>query len=369
MKKLFFIWAAIILAAIIGIVTGSALLAVGLLAAFALVIASPKVGESGFCRLTLSVPELSQMVIDAFKFQTPELFGPNGFALDVSSQTARLNDKITSHIVSVPTTSAYDPNTGFEDASLQDSTDLLTDVPVTLSQSLKTVIRIKLGSQLSSKINLAQSMAEQGYALRKAVIDAVLAQVTSGNFSHQKAVDTASVNLDAAEGIRTKLNKQKALPFGRFGIVNSDVAGALQGDQRIGSSLFYQQLNGDQGYRTFKRVSGFNNIFEYPDFPTAGNITGFFGDRRSLVVAVRALDFAQVKASDLGIPENMAIFPMQDPATGLPFTAAGYQKYGTGDIIFALAILFGVGAGNQGGAGDTITDRAGVRLVSSGSDA
>ena len=165
------------------------------------------------------------------------------------------------------------------------------------------------------------------------------------------------------------MNKQKTLPFGRFGIVNSDVAGALQADPRIGSSLFYQQLNGDQGYRTFKRVSGFGNIFEYPDFPTAGNLTGFFGDRRSLVVAVRALDFAQVKPSDLGIPENMSITQMQDPGTGMPFTAAGYQKYGTGDIIFALAILFGVGAGNQGGAADTITDRAGCRLVSAGSDA
>lgn len=356
--------AGLIAAAVFAVVTHSIMVPLAFLALLAVTIA-PR--TSGVFRVTLSVPELSQMVIEAFKFQTPELFGQNGFALDVNSQTARLGDTVTSHVVGVPTAQDYDQTTGFEN-NVTDATSLLTDVPVTLSYLKHVPIRIKLLSQLSSKVNLQQTLMEQGYALRKLIIDTALQTITSGNFSHQLPSATLNVNLDTVEALRTKLNNQKAAPFGRFGIVSSAVAGAIQADQRVGSSLFYQQLNGDNAYRRYKNLAGFGNVFEYPDFPTAGNLTGYFGDRRGIVVAVRPIDFAQVKASDLGIPENMAIFPQVDPESGMPFTAVGYQKYGTGDIVFSIALLFGVAAGNQGGSADTITDRAGVRLVSSGTE-
>ena len=365
--KFTFIWAAIILAAVIGLLHSSIAVFAVLLIAAALINAGYRPGQC--LRVTLSVPELSQLVLEAFKVQTPELFEPGGFALDIESKTARLNDKITSHIGAVPTTANYDPTPGVGFASgVQDATDLLTDVPVTLSYFKHVPIRIKWLSQISSKINLSIALMEQGYALRKLLIDTALGVVLPANFTYQKATDPANINLDTIEAIRSKLNSQKAAPFGRFGIVSTAFAGALQADQRIGSSLFYNMLNGDTAYRRYKNLAGFANVYEYPDFPSTANLQGYFGDRRGIIVAVRPIDFAQVTPEALGIPKIMSFTPMVDAETGLPFVAVGWQDPGTGDLYVSIGILFGVAGGNQGGAAAAITDRAGVRSVSAGND-
>src|ERR1035441_4193277 len=69
--------------------------------------------QPGMCRtVTLSVPEILMDVLDAFKLQTPELFGPNGFATDFSSKTAVLGDKITAKIAHVPVVGSYSPAKG-----------------------------------------------------------------------------------------------------------------------------------------------------------------------------------------------------------------------------------------------------------------
>ncbi len=365
--QIIFIRAAILLAAVIGLLHHSFALFAGLVIATAFINAGFHRSAYGMCRLTLSVPELSQLFIDAFKTQTPELFSPGGFALDISSKTAKLGDVITSQIGLVPVARDYDPVTGFKNG-LQDSTDLISDVPVTLNYFKHVPIRIKLLSQISSKIDLANAMNEQAYALRKIVIDTLLGLVLPANFSYQKATDPANVNLDTIEQIRTKLNTQKAAPQGRFGIVSSAFAASLQADQRVGSSLFYNMLNGGNAYRRYTNLAGFSNIYEYPDFPNTANLQGYFGDKRGIICAVRPIDIAQVKPADLGIPETMAMIPMMDAETEMPFVGAGWQDVGTGDINLSIGILFGGSAGNQGGAQNAITDRAGVRSVTAGND-
>jgi hypothetical protein len=363
-----FIWTTLLLVAALAIVTKNPWLVIGCVIAVALVNAGfHRTAYSGLCRVTLSVPELSQLVIDAFKVQTPELFGSGGFALDIESKTAKLGDVITSHIVSVPTAQNYDPATGFANG-VQESTDLLVDVPVTLNQFKHVPIRIKYLTQLSSKINLMAALKEQAFALRKLVIDTALGTILPANFTYQEAEDPANISLDTCERIRGKLNTQRAGAFGRFGIVSTAFAAALQADQRVGSSLFYQQLNGDSAYRRYKNLAGFENIYEYPDFPATANLQGYFGDRRGIIVAVRPIDIAQVTPADLGIPEVMSFTPMQDPESGLPFVAVGWQQAGTGDLYVSIGMLFGVSAGNQGGAQNAITDRSGVRCVSAGND-
>ena len=90
--------------------------------------------QARLCTVTLSVPEILLDVLDAFKLETPELFGPSGMATDLSTSTAVLGDKITAHISHVPTTGTYDAaNGGFKNAS-QLVTTLIEDVPVTLNQ-------------------------------------------------------------------------------------------------------------------------------------------------------------------------------------------------------------------------------------------
>lgn len=310
---------------------------------------------------TLSVPEILQDVLEAFKL---ELFALDLFSTDFSSKTAVLGDKITAHIDVLPVGANYDPTPGKGFYSgAQDVLGLIQDVPVTLNQFKHVPIKVGWLSQLSSKIPLyKRAVSNYGYALSKIVLDAALAQV-NGNFSNNLKYTTANTNLDTLEAIRGQLNAQKAMGKGRFGIITSATAAAIQNDDRVKSSLFYGALNGDQGYRTFTNIAGFEKVIEYPDFSlTGGNNAGLFGDRRSIVIANRRPDFSNV-AAELGVPQVMEFYPMVEPETGLQVTGVAWQEVGTGDVYVSAAVLFGIGAGNQGGAAGTVTDNAAVLVT------
>lgn len=315
------------------------------------------------CAVTLSVPEIMQDVMDAFKLETPELFSPGGFGTDFSSKTAVLGDTITAKISHVPVTGAYDPNNGGFEAAAQDVTTLIEDVPVTLGSFRCVVIKLSWLTQLASKIPLyKEAVRNYGYALGKYVVDTALAQITANNFSNTVGGALANVNLDTFDSdIRNQCNTQKMYNRGRFALINTAMASKLGSDDRVRSSLFYGALNGDQGYRLWRNLAGFGWIREYPDMFTGGGLSGYAGDVRGIAVATRRPDYSNV-ADELGVPKVMEFFPLEDAESGVFMTGATWQKTGTGDVYLAAGILFGVGAGKQGGANGTITDNAGIRF-------
>jgi hypothetical protein len=339
------------------------------LTAFALIFFVAGLFNCGAGRLnavTLSVPEILMDVLDAFKLETPELFGPNGFATDFSSKTAVLGDKVTAKIAKVPIVGDYDrANGGFKAAS-QDVTGLIEDVPVTLNQFKVVTVNVTWLTQLASKIPLyKEAVRNYGYVLGKYVVDTALATITAANFTNSVKCATQNINLDTFDGdLRNQLNSQKTFNKGRFAIISSDAAKSLGADDRVRSSLFYGMLNGDQGYRIWRNIAGFSWIREYPDFPTAGNLWGYAGDYRGIAVATRRPDFSNV-AEQLGVPKVQDFYPLEDPESGVFMTGTSWQEVGTGDVYVACGILFGTGAGAQGGVAGTITDKAGVRLITS----
>jgi hypothetical protein len=122
-------------------------------------------------------------------------------------------------------------------------------------------------------------------------------------------------------------------------------------------------LNGDHGYRTWKNLGGFGFVREYPDLYAGANLLGFAGDSRAICIATRRPDFSNV-AEELGVPKVMEFHQIQDDESGIFMTGASWQEVGTGDVYVSAGILFGIGAGNQGGAAGAITDNAGLRIVS-----
>jgi hypothetical protein len=318
---------------------------------------------------TLSVPELLMDVMDAF---TLELFNLGFFATDFSSQTAVKGDKITAHISVLPVVGQYDANNGGFKNGAQAAEGLLVDVPVTLDQFPIVTIKVGWLSQLASKMPLyKEAVRNYGYVLAKQVLDFALTKAVNANFSHKVIQAIPNVSLDTLDGqigggngIRTQLNAQKAAPFGRFGIVNSQWASQFGSDDRVKSALFYNQLNGDSGYRIWKNIAGFGQIVEYPDLPNNGeNLAGIFGDKRAFALASRRIDFANAAAEAFGVPQVMNFYPMTHEDTGLNFTGVTWQEAGTGDVYVAAGALFGIGAGDQGGAADSITGAAAVRQV------
>lgn len=306
---------------------------------------------------TLTTTEILQDTMDAFKAELPML---SAFSTDFSNARSKKGETVIAHISGLPAVQDYDATTGFK-ANAKAGDTLLTDVPVVMDQLKHVPVNVKYLTQLASRKNLyAEAIKNYGYVLSKSIIDVGLGKASPTNFSNSKIESINNTTLETAEAIRTLLNTNKAAPRGRFGIVNSAFAGALQNDQRVASNLFYGQLNGGQGYRTFRNVAGFENIWEYPDMPAnAANITGFFGDRRAVTICARVPDVGQAQA-ELGIPSIAKFETLQDEATGLTFLGISWMEAGTFDTYVTVAVLYGVSAGNQGGAAGAITDNAGV---------
>lgn len=305
--------------------------------------------------VTLTTTEILQDTLDAFKAMVPML--KDGFSTDFSNARSRKGETIIAHISGLPTVQSYDNTSGF-DLNWTDADSLLTDVPVVLDQLKHVPVRIKYLTQLASRKNLYQeAIKNYAYVLGKSIVDAALAKVVVANFTHKSVVTPTNYTYETLENVRTSLNDQDAAQFGRFGIVNSAVATALQIDQRIASRDYYSQLNGGSAYRTFKNVAGFANIWEYPDLPTAENLEAFYGDRRAIVIASRLPDVNDA-ASTLGIPSIAKFETITDPETGLSLLGISWMKAGTFDTITTIAALYGVAAGAQGGAADSITDKA-----------
>jgi hypothetical protein len=69
-------------------------------------------------------------------------------------------------------------------------------------------------------------------------------------------------------------------------------------------------------------------------------------------------------AKALRVPRVMEFWPLTDAESGLELCGVGWQESGTGDVIVSAAILFGIGAGNQGTGAGAMTDNAGLKLLS-----
>jgi hypothetical protein len=340
-------------------ITGHLAVAVLFLTLIACALNQPK---ARLCAVTLSVPELLSEALGAFKVSTPELFGPEGFARDFSSDSAVLGDKITAHIAHVPAVGNYDANNGgFKNAS-QSVTGLIEDVSVTLNRLKVVTINTTGLTALASKdpAVFKAAIGNAGHALGKHVVDTVIAQALA-NVSTQLQVALPLVNLDYFDGdVRNACNGLKFSRDNRFCFLNTALAGALGADDRTRSKLFVGQLNGESGFRRWQNLAGFSWVREYPDLPVG--MAGLAGDPRLACVAVRRIKDVSNVASQLGTPELMRFDSARDPESGLELTAASWQEPGTGDAYVSFGILFGTHVGNNGGAPLSGTDSAGLIL-------
>jgi hypothetical protein len=218
---------------------------------------------------------------------------------------------------------------------------------------------------LASKLPLyREAVRNIGHSLGKLVVDAVLAKTIGANFTNSVTVPINNITLDTFDGtIRNQLNAQKTYNRGRYAIVNTSAAGALGADDRVRSSLFYAALNAENGYRLWRNIAGFSWIREYPDMDDTADKWGFCGDNRAICVATRRPNYSNV-ASQLGVPQVMRFDDMTDEESGISLTGVSWQEAGTGDVYVSVAVLFGIGAGCQGGAAGEITDNAGLILKS-----
>jgi hypothetical protein len=149
----------------------------------------------------------------------------------------------------------------------------------------------------------------------------------------------------------------------RWALISTALAESLGADDRTRSKLFYNQRNGNHGYRRWQDLGGFRWIREFDDIRNSGtNITGLMADDRLACVSVRKIKDMENAAESLGIRATMKFYPLKDEESGLELTGLSWQEGGTGDVYVAAAILFGTHVGNGGQPAGSMTDNAGCLI-------
>ena len=314
--------------------------------------------------LTLSTGQILDLVMDAFKVRLPFLVG--AFSTDFSSEQAKLNQTVLAHIAGLPTVRDYDATTGYK-ANAAEATSLISDVPVVINRHKHVPIKLDFLDAASTvqQLNLLEAATMNcGYVLAKSMADYCLELVVSTNFSQSSPYAVANSDLDMLANVREDMNAKGASTMGRFGIVGSGVMTTLATDSRIASGDYHGQRIGVEALGHLQGIQGFANIWEYPDMPAnAENLTGFFGTRESILLATRVPKDATEIAKAAGIPMIASFETMTDEDTGLTLLGIKWVEQGTFDVYCTVAVMYGAVAGAQGGAGGTLTDYAGHRLV------
>ena len=304
--------------------------------------------------------ELLTDVIDSFKVRFPMI---TAMGTDFSSEEARLGDTVRGRIVSNPTVSTYDGDTGYKNGATE-ANSLTTDIDITLSNHKHVPIKVDYLDQIKTRRNIYQEVVgNMSYALGKDLVDTALGLVTLENFEHEAVATEGNSDYDALSVARQIMNGNGA-GDSRLGVVNSAVFSSLEVDARIASGDYHGQLRGAQTQGVLTNVGGFEAIYEYAGMPAnSENLTGFFTDKTGLIFAARVPTDMDRIASDLGVPSLARTEVVTDPDTGLSLMSITYQDPHTFDLYSTVTWVYGIAAGAQAAADDSLTSKGSVRLV------
>ena len=307
----------------------------------------------------LNTPIVLRQTLAAFKTRVPAL---NMLSLDATADEMKLGTQAIAHIRALPTIGTYDSSTGyFNDAN--DQAGLLTDVPVTVDQHKHVTISLNYLATLGDdKIDM--EFADAGYVLAKAIVDSVLTKAAAAaNVTYNEIETIANTDLDTLRKIRTQMNTNKADPLRRYGLVSTAAAQKLDTDPMIVSKDYHGQQSGGEGLLRFQNVGGFREILEYPDLPTTATLQGLFFDPRLMVVKTALPQTTVELAASMGFAQTEVLDRQTDPDTGITLMMIKHTKPGTLDKFISFVMLWGSAAGAQGGSAGDLTDKAGVRLI------
>lgn len=314
--------------------------------------------------LTLKTPQILDLTMDAFKVHLP--FLTSAFATDFSDKGGVLGQQCIAKIAKLPTAQDYDGTTGYANGAAA-AESLFDDVPVTINQHKHVPIKLDylVNEGTVSEVRLEEATDNVGYVLAKSVADYCLGLCVAANFAKSTTETAANTDLDTLRAIRTVMNKDGAETMGRFGIVNSDAMAGLDSDTRIASGDYYGQRIGNEPIAKLVNIQGFSNVWEYSDLPgNSENLTGFFGTKRSIILATRLPRNNMDLANAIGIPQVSGFETLKDPDTGLTLLGIKWIKQDTQDVYYTVTLMWGAVAGKQNGDAGTLNDLAGHRLVS-----
>jgi hypothetical protein len=287
---------------------------------------------------TLSSSLVTLRMFEFLRFQ----FGPifRAVSRDFSADAAKLNQQIISRVASVPTVADYSTADGYV------STDATTtDVPVTINRHRHVTMEFNINELTSTDRNLVdEQVGPAAYAIGLDLVTSLMALITPANFANFTVETVANTQRSTLGKLRKALNLRGVSPMGRLSVFNSDAFEKLTDDQRIVSADFNAgngQVNRAIGF--LSNVGGFENVFEWPQLPTANSLTGFAGTADALLVAARVPRDPAALVPGLTMAGEVDV--VTDPETGLSVQVRRWYDMQKGKLFFSIVLMYGVAVG------------------------
>ena len=220
---------------------------------------------------------------------------------DFSDVPARMNDTITTHLVTVGTASAYSTTAGYVAA---DRTQ--TDATISLSNLVHSTYAITDAEKYTSSIDLINRFASSAaYALGKKMVDVMLDLVTASCYSSTLSVTAGALTYRGVVSLGYGLDNNKVPSNDRYAIVSPDNKASLLNDANIVANA---QIQGEAVRSGSVGLVNGIEVFSYTALPSAIS-KGFAAQKEALIVAAR-------------VPEALDNYPgsqdvVTDPESGL----------------------------------------------------
>lgn len=262
---------------------------------------------------TLSPTIVTQSTIQFLKKKFPALFS---IATDFSAQAVLLNQTVTTRVVTPPPVHDFvAPNAGGTGYVATDAATT-TDIPVSITKHKYASLSFSDTEFASTDRDLPGEQKEAlAYSLGRQAMFDLCALLTPTNFANQYAI-LAAINASkhTIGQMRKTLMKVGADFSNPFGLINSDVFGALTEDATINSLISYGKASSapeeSGGPGNIRGLNGFGSIVEYPELNPANGLLGYFGAKEGLLMAARVPNIPNIQVP--GIITNV-----QDTDSGL----------------------------------------------------
>lgn len=296
---------------------------------------------------TLAGEIVTQRTLELLTLEQPQI---SALSTDFSMEAANFNQDVTSRIVGIPGTTAYNTSTGYATENT-----VTTDVTVTIDTHKSCQVSFNAQELASTSRRLFDELAPaMAYAIGKDIIDKALALITTANFA-STPTDEALIDFDRETviAIGGALSDRGVPQTGRSLLLTGSYYDKLFSDQTI-ALLGAQQRQDLITGMSMVPIYGFS-ILRSPTLPSTGNLTGFGFSKSAIVVSARVPnDYASVLPGATGGGTSQII---TNPQSGLSVQLVQFVDHQLGMAFARMAYMFGAALG-QANSGQILRSSA-----------
>lgn len=282
---------------------------------------------------TLTGDLVTQRALTLLKQSFPVL---RSISTDFSAENAAFGQAVKTRLRTVPAVSDYDTSTGYPTA---DATT--TDVAITIDNHKAVQIGFNANELASTQRDIFGEQAEGAhYALGKALVDALYALITAGNFANATTKALANFGRADVTAMAKALYNRGVPEMGRTLLLNPDYFEKLGQDATLVSLAAFQKPEVITDW-VLPPVAKFN-IIQAVNLPGTGNLTGFGFTPDALAMATRVPnDYTQA----LPGASHGSVSVVTNPDTGISVQLVQYVNHQLGASYWRIALMFGVAKG------------------------